>query len=60
LAGASFSTGAVGMASSSILGRYEWVHKAFQAEVEFIDLGSSSTAVCELEMGMGSVDQGPY
>jgi hypothetical protein len=60
LAGASFSTGAVRMASPSILGRYEWIRKAFQAEVEFVDFGSSSMAVCELEMGMGSIDQGPY
>jgi hypothetical protein len=58
VAGESISAGTVRSASSSILGNYEWVHKALQAEVGCVDPGSSPKVVCEGATGMGVAAQG--
>ena len=58
VAGKLISTGAIRLAPLSILGNYEWVHKALQAEVGSADSGSTPKMDGELETGVGAAAQG--
>ena len=54
-AGAAHAADAIGSMSllPSILGRYEWVCSVGQPAKAEVELGLSSTEVCELELGFG-------